>query len=390
MAQNMDKKEVYIDSAATALKSESVIATQAEFLRIDYANASRGTCGRAARTDTAIESVRRTVAEFIGAKPEQIVFTSGTTDGINRIAHIINAHFTKYGGKKSGQWTFGVSELEHHSARMPFEDFEMDGKAKISICPLDDNLNYDIEKLPMVDVLVITAMSNVFGVAQDVKKIIAAARTKNPNVITVVDAAQYVVHAPIDVMDWDCDFLCFSGHKIGSDTGVGVMYMKGSYWMPDRFGGGMVQSLSYVAEMGEKKSIIDWKFAAAPTKFEAGTLPLTQIVGLGVAIKETGNWKPETGNLLNYLRDELSRIERIKFISPPDANVLTFTVDGMHHLDFGAMMGARGICLRTGNMCASWLFSRLGIDGAVRISVGPWNTMAEMEMVVKVIKEVLK
>jgi len=348
--------DIYIDSAASALKSESVIRAQTAFLQNDYANAGRGTCARAARTDSAIENVRRTVAEFINARPDQIVFTSGTTDGMNRIARMID-----------NIKVILVSDIDHHSARLPFK------KYKNIELQLDDNFNYcENNDFSGADAIVITAMSNVMGTAQDVKKIITAARKKNPNIITIVDAAQYVVHAPIDALDWDPDFLCFSGHKIGSDTGVGVMYIKDpNKWTSDNVGGGQFE-------------------ATGPAKFEAGTLPLTQIVGLGTAIDEMRNAKCEARNLLKYLRAELSKIGRIKFISPPDAHVLTFTIDGMHYLDFGAMMGARGVCLRAGNMCASWFFARLGIDGASRISVGPWNTMDEMEQIIKIIKDILK
>ena len=136
-----------------------------------------------------------------------------------------------------------------------------------------------------------------------------------------------------------------------------------------------------------------WTLAAAPANFEAGTLPLTQIAGLRVAIEEREKGiknKEREIKLLEFLRKELSKILRIKFISPAGAHLLTFVIDGMHPLDFGAMAGAKDVCLRVGNMCASWIHARLGLSGTIRISVGPWNTMAEMKELIRIIKEIIK
>ncbi|MCL2338880.1 MAG: aminotransferase class V-fold PLP-dependent enzyme, partial [Proteobacteria bacterium] len=462
-----------------------------------YANAGRGVCARAAAVDEMAEKARAAVAKFIGAaRPDQIVFTGGTTDGMNRIPRIL-----KLAGAIAPGAGVIVSDLDHHSARLPWEDAAQREKCKIVVCPLDDKYNLDIASLNCpptdalcastppkggviaedrllppwgesqsgvsrdavggqnIDVFVITAMSNVLGVPQDVKKLVARAKKINPDAITIVDAAQYVAHLPIDVTDWGCDFLCFSGHKIGADTGIGVMYIKNpEKWPADKLGGGMVstvsakptrsQSIEHRAEsidnVGARRdapnnATSEWTVVPAPAKFEAGTLPLTQIAGLGMAINERsgGACHPSWGGLspegrlggassnkiiniknknlsakappcqpaadtpplrggdatpcelLNYLRTELSKIPRIKFVSPDGAHLLTFVVDGMHVLDFGAMIGARGVCLRVGNMCASWLHARLGLPGTIRISVGPWNTMVEMKEVVKVVNEIV-
>ncbi|MCL2331813.1 MAG: aminotransferase class V-fold PLP-dependent enzyme [Proteobacteria bacterium] len=420
----MKDKIIYVDAAASALKPESVIAAEAEFLRNNYANAGRGVCARAAAVDDMAAAARAAVARFIGAaRPEQIVFTSGTTDGMNRIPNILE----KSGAVNADSWV-AVSDLDHHSARMPWEELQHFKGIGFGVCPLDDKFNIDASQLKKAlavtvkngngrarirkpDVFIITAMSNVLGVPQDVKGIIAAARAINPQIVTIVDAAQYVAHLPIDVTDWDCDFLCFSGHKIGADTGIGVMYVKDpKHWFPDKFGGGMVAGITGSLATNDSR----WTLAAAPAKFEAGTLPLTQIVGLGAAIEEMNKsrtpshlpphrgphatgfvaWGGHEGGdahsfaLLNYLRAELSKVPRIKFVSPEGAHIITFTVDGMHPLDFGALMGARNVCLRVGNMCASWIHARLGLLGTIRISVGPWNTMAEMEELARIIKRV--
>ena len=210
-------KIIYLDAAATYQKSDMVIKAEMDFLRHNYANSGRGVCSRVTYVDNILQDARKSVADFIGANAHQIVFTSGTTDAINKIANML--HLTSND-------IVAVSDLDHHSARLPFV---MSG-AGVVVCPLDENNNIDINNIPYADVFIITAMSNVIGVQQDVAQIIKCAKQKNPNVITVVDAAQSVVHNEIDVMKWDCDFLCFSGHKIGADTGLGVMYIKNPDW----------------------------------------------------------------------------------------------------------------------------------------------------------------
>ena len=368
------KKFVYMDAAASWLKNQSVIDIESDFLRDLYANAGRGICARAGRVDALIEDARETVADFIGADKKNIVWTSGTTDSFNRIVNILKNAYT------ADSLTFAVSDLDHHSARLPFEMWAKNSKNNLVVMPLDDKLNIDISNIPMADVYVITAMSNVIGVAQDVENIIKTIRCKNSKAITIVDAAQSVVHSKIDVKKFDCDFLCFSGHKLGSDTGVGVMYMKNpDIFMPDKFGGGMVNRI-------DDDKIL---FNKSPEKFEAGTLPITQIIGLNEAIKKF-SIRDESRRITDFMYDELSKIEHIKIFTPRDSVLISFVVDNMHVIDFGAMLGANDICVRVGNMCASWIHKKLNIDGSVRISVGPWNTMDDARYVVDVIKGIVK
>lgn len=238
-----------------------------------------------------------------------------------------------------------------------------------------------MDNIPSADVFIITAMSNVLGMPVDVSKLIESARRKNPNVITVVDAAQYVVHDEINVAVWDADFVCFSGHKIGADTGVGVMYIKNpKRFASDKFGGGMVNKITGATA---------WTLNESPEKFEAGTLPLTQIIGFKSAIEYWRTQRPNT-DLIKYMYDGLVKNPRIHIITSRDSVLLTFYIDGMHVLDFGAYVGARGICLRVGNMCAGWLHRALNLAGTARISVGPWNTMDDAKYAIDVINSVVK
>jgi selenocysteine lyase/cysteine desulfurase len=369
------KKIVYMDAAASWLKPKTLIRAQADFLQNLYANAGRGVCARAGHVDEMVADARRVVAEFIGAKPENIVWVSGTTDAMNRIVSIVSNSWNKKCP------VVAVSDLDHHSARLPWEMCAKSGVCKISVMPLNPKFDIDDKKLPRADVMVITAMSNVLGRQQNLRKIIKAARLQNPNVITIVDAAQSVVHSNLDVKKIDCDFLCFSGHKIGADTGVGVMYVKDiNKWSPDKFGGGMVKKIT-------ESGIV---FAENNEKFEAGTLPLTQIVGMPYAIEYLKSWGGGGQELIHYMYDELSKINRVKILTTRDAFVLSFVVRDMHVLDFGAMIGANNICIRVGNMCATWIHNKLGVDGSIRISVGPWNTAQDAVYVVNTIKKLVK
>ena len=279
-------KIIYLDAAASYLKPDVVIDTQVDYLRNNYANAGRGVCGRAKFTDNMIADTRNQIAKFMNANANQIVFTSGTTDAMNMIAKML---------KLSGDKIVAVSDLDHHSARLPF----VETGAKIVLCPLNGDFNIDISDVPYSDVLVITAMSNVLGMPQDVATIIKHAKQKNPNVITVVDAAQFVVHSEIDVEKFGCDFLCFSGHKIGADTGVGILYIKNpDNYQPVFFGGGLVNKI-----VGD-----DIIYNSAPDLFEAGTVPLTHIVGLKDAVSEIKKNRPDL-NLIKFMYDELIKIK---------------------------------------------------------------------------------
>lgn len=363
-------KFVYMDAGASWLKPQPLVEFQSEFLRNLYANAGRGVCQRAGNVDNFIANARKYVADFIGANVKNIVFVSGATDAFNRIIRIIQNTFD------NKKLTVAVSDLDHHSARLPWE---MSGQ-NIVVMPLDKDLNIDTDNIPNADVYVITAMSNVMGVAQNVAKIISTIKHKNPKAITIVDAAQFVAHNKINVKKFDADFLVFSGHKIGSDTGVGVMYIKNpDIWTLDKFGGGMVNRVL------DNQIVLN----KSPEKFEAGTLPITQIVGLPYAIDYCNAWNGGA-DLISFMYDELSKLKNIKLLTSRNAVMISFIPKNMHVLDFGALIGAHNVCVRVGNMCASWIHKKLGIDGSCRISVGPWNTMDDAIYVIDVIKKLVK
>ncbi|MDR1027490.1 MAG: aminotransferase class V-fold PLP-dependent enzyme [Rickettsiales bacterium] len=326
-------KTIYADAAASSLKTQAVIDAEVDFLTNKYANAGRGICARAVAVDSMVAETRRRVADFIGAAdPEQVIFTGGATDGLNRVARTL-----------AGRRVI-VSDLDHHSARLPFEKY-----CQAIVAPLTDDLQYDwaaIRKLD-ADAIVITAMSNVLGAAVDIPDDLPF--------IKIVDASQLVIHKKLNAAA--VDFMVFSGHKIGADTGLGILYQK-TPGEPVNFGGGSFHGVG-------------------AAKYESGTLPLTQIAGLGAAIENLR----DAGDLTPRLREKLAANPKIKFISGPGASLITFNIDGAHFLDVGAMLGARGICVRAGHHCATWLHKRLGIEGSVRISLGQWNTADDVDAI---------
>ncbi len=364
-------KIIYLDAAASYQKPDCVIQAEMDFLRNGYANAGRGFCQRVADVDDMVARTRARVAAFINARTDQVMFTSGTTASMNIIADMLSVGATT---------RLLVSDLDHHSARLPFVQRVKSRVGRVFVCPLNDDFDIDIENMPVADIFVITAMSNVLGQAQDVAKIIAAAKQKNPNVITVVDAAQFVVHEKIDVRAWDCDFMCFSAHKIGADTGLGILYRKNidAENRPKIIGGGMVTFVD-----------ADDKIVFSDTDVEAGTLPLTQIAGLIPAIDALEKNRPDLG-LIRYLYDELSKCQDVKILTRRDAAMLTFVVDNVHVADVAARMGVRGICARSGVMCASWIMRTIGVGGAIRLSVGAYNSRQDVESAVKIIKDCIK
>ena len=370
------KNSIYMDAAASSLKYNSVIKKQFEFLKNKYANSGRGICKRSIEVDNSIFNIRERVARFLKANSNQIVFTSGATDGLNRIVRILDRSNCIYDSSN-----IFVSDLDHHSARLPWHILANEKKINISLFNLDINLNISTDNISKIDIAVITAMSNVIGNKQDVKNIIKKIKKINPNVITIVDACQYVIHCPIDVNDWDCDFLCFSDHKIGSDTGVGILYIKDPMrWNLDKFGGGMIRSI--------RDSSVN--FMEDISRYEAGTLPLTQIIGLGEAIKEL-NFDSKILDYNRYIFNSLKDIQKIKFLSNDDSYILSFIIDDINCLDFGTYLSSYNICIRVGNMCASWLHKYLNCEsGSIRISLGFWNTKDEVEYVVDIIRKILK
>lgn len=372
---------VYLDSAATAQTPDSVIEATDEYYRTYCANVHRGMHAMTERATLRYEEARKTVAQFLNAKyAREIIFTKNCTESVNLVAQAWGGI-----GLQKGD-TVAVSVLEHHSNIVPWlqrkeshgievawVDMEKDGALKMK--DLAGILGKGRCKL-----VAVTGQSNVLGVLPDLPAIIEAAH--GAGALVLVDAAQLVVHHPVDVQALDCDFLAFSGHKLYGPTGIGVLYAKRKLLeqMPPFLGGGMM--IREVRRDG---------FAPAdvPAKFEAGTPPIAQAIGLAAAIDWMKQFPQEDreAHERHLLREALAMLKSfpsVTILGPADARhasgCVSFVVEGVHPHDFTDLLGQNGVALRAGHHCAQPLHERLGVPATNRLSLAIYNTVEELEV----------
>lgn len=378
---------IYFDNGATSQKPQCVIDKIVEFYKNYNANAHRGVHYLSDKTTEELENARNVVQSFINAKHNhEIIFTKGTTEGINMIAKVFEETFLKEGDE------IIVTEMEHHSNFLPWQLACLRKNAKLKIIPFDNNGNLQIEKIETLitektKIIAINHISNVLGTQNPVKKIITLAHKYEIPVL--IDAAQSIVHTNIDVQELDCDFLAFSGHKIYGPTGIGVLYGK-EHWLeklpPWQSGGEMIESVSI------NKST----FNKLPFKFEAGTSNLSGAIALGEAIsylKNIGlnnifNYEHDLGK---YLRKKFESIDEITIYgNNPTSSLVSFNINGIHHYDFGMMLDKLGIAIRTGHLCAEIIMQHYDVKGMIRASLAFYNTHEEVDRFYDNTKKVLK
>ncbi|MAO46492.1 MAG: cysteine desulfurase CsdA [Crocinitomicaceae bacterium] len=380
---------VYLDSAASAQKPLSVIEAQREYEAHFHSNIHRGVHTLATQATEAFESVRTKIADHINAaQREEIIFTSGTTDGINLVAG------TWGRANLNEEDTIVLSRLEHHSNIVPWQILATEKRFKIEVIELNEDGSLDEsslnEKLALNPKMVaISHVSNTLGTVNDVKRITALAHSVGATVI--VDGSQAVPHKTIDVTDIDCDFYVASGHKMYGPSGIGFLYGKHSLleqMPPWRGGGEMIASVSF-----EEPTT----FNIPPYKFEAGTPHLSGVVGLGAAI----DWLNSVGlekiaahekSLIEYASGELMKIDGMKLIgtAPAKASVISFLVEGIHPSDIGTLLDGLGIAVRTGHHCTEPIMTKLGIPGTVRASFAAYSTKAEVDALVAGVNRAVK
>ena len=378
-----------MDSAASAQKPLSVIEAQREYEAYFHSNIHRGVHTLATQATEAFESVRTKIADHINAaRREEIIFTSGTTDGINLVAGTWGRANLNEGD------TIVLSRLEHHSNIVPWQLLATEKRFKIEVIELNEDGSLDEsslnEKLALNPKLVaISHVSNTLGTVNDVKRIIALAHSVGATII--VDGSQAVPHKTIDVTDIDCDFYVASGHKMYGPSGIGFLYGKHSLleqMPPWRGGGEMIASVSF-----EEPTT----FNIPPYKFEAGTPNLSGVVGLGAAI----DWLNSVGlekiaahekSLIEYASGELMKIDGMKLIgtAPAKASVISFLVEGIHPSDIGTLLDGLGIAVRTGHHCTEPIMTKLGIPGTVRASFAAYSTKAEVDALVAGVNRAVK
>ena len=376
---------VYLDSAATSLKPQTVIDRISDYYTNTSTNVGRGLYPLAEHTTEQFETIRGCIADFIGSKnAREIIFTSGTTASINLIAMLLAPRIQTTD-------TLVTTDLEHHSNFLPWKELARTTGAHLRIAPLASSGFLDIEALlaridDTTKVVTFSALSNVLGSIEPVADIVKRIKEKNAHAIVIVDAAQAVAHIPLDVSLWDADFIAFSGHKMYGPTGIGVLYGKTSILETLRgvhFGGGMV--LDACAQETEYKD--------SPYRFEAGTPDIAGVLGLGAAvdfIKSIGYdaLRKHDTRIMIHTHTALQQVfgEKIHILGSvsPDmrAGIISFTLDGIHPHDLAQILGEHAICIRAGEHCAAPLHRSLSLPATARISFGLYTTEEDIDQLI--------
>lgn len=382
---------IYFDNAATNQKPLAVINALKHYYEADNANIHRGVHTLAERATAAFEATRKTIRTFINAAEEaEVIFTKGTTDGINLVASSFSKAFVKPGDE------IIITGMEHHSNIVPWQIACQTYGATLKVIPVSETgelVMAEYEKLlsPKTRLVACVYASNALGTINPVKQIIDKAHAVGAKVL--IDAAQAAAHIDIDVQELDADFLAFSAHKIYGPTGVGVLYGKRALLdaMPPYQGGG---------EMIKEVSFEGTTYNDLPYKFEAGTPNIADVIAFKAAIdfvNETGKATiaAHEDELLSYCVNKLQSIEgaeRIKLIGTAKEKVAvqSFIIDGIHHFDAGMMLDAKGIAVRTGHHCTQPLMKGFGIEGTIRASFSVYNTKEEVDVFASAVERICK
>lgn len=369
------KPLVYLDSAASAQKPRAVIEAMTRAMEHSYANVHRGLHTLANETTDAFEAARRKAAALIGAGEGEIVFTKGATEGINLVAAGLGA------GLSAGD-EIVLTEMEHHANIVPWHFLRERLGVVLKWAPVLDDGRLDVEGFaallgPRTRVVAVSHMSNVLGTANDVKALARLAH--DAGAMVLVDGCQAIVHQRVDVKDLDCDFYVFSGHKLYGPTGIGVLYGKAERLaaLPPYQGGG---------EMIGIVSRDEITYADPPHRFEAGTPPILEAIGLGAAIDWLSGQDRDAAAahehaLYARVREGLAGANWLRVIgeAPGKGAILSFTVDGAHAHDVAQILDRYGVAVRAGTHCAEPLMRRFGVTSSARASFALYNTVEEAD-----------
>ena len=389
------KKLIYLDSGATSQKPQIVIDAEVDFYAKHNAAAHRGAHQLAEEATEMFEASRSTVASFLGAKTEEIVFTKSATESLNLLAYAFSNAEPGSQFAISSEHSIVVSEMEHHANLIPWQQLAKRSGAELKWFGVTsdgrlDESNIDSLITSKTKIVAITQQSNVLGTINNLDRIIEKAH--KIGAIVIVDACQSVPHMPVDVSKLGADFLAFSGHKILGPTGVGVLW--GRYELlnnlpPFLFGGSMIENVT----------MTDATWAEAPRKFEAGVPNMAQVVGLAAGIKYLQSIGLEKVHehekvLTGYLLNELNQIPGIAVVGPTDISLrggtVSFTLDGIHPHDLGQYLDSAGIAVRTGHHCAWPLTRALGVPATTRASLYLYNDNSDIDALIAAIKDAKK
>ncbi len=380
------KPLVYFDNGATAQKPQIVIDAITHYYSSQNSNIHRGVHTLSREITIEYEEARKTIQKHLNAKnTHEIIFTKGTTESINLIAHSFGKLQISEGDEVI------ITQMEHHSNIVPWQVLCEEKKAILKYIPITQSGELILEELPKLithktKLISFTHISNSLGTINPVKKIIETIRSLC-NAAIVVDGAQAVPHLQPDVQDLDCDFYVFSGHKLFGPTGVGILYSK-EIWLekikPYQTGGGTIKTVTL-----EKT-----EFADSPLKFEAGTPHIEGAIGLAAAIKYITNIgfksiEKHEDDLLQYATKELNKIEGLVIYgtSKHKTSVISFNVGDIHPFDIGTLLDKYGVAIRSGHHCTQPLWQFYNIPGTIRASFAFYNTFEEVDIFITALKK---
>ena len=381
-----DKPLVYFDNAATTQKPREVIDRLVTYYKKENCNIHRGAHYLSTQATEAYENARKTVKDFIhAAHPHEIVFTKGATEAINLVAQTFGRKFVHSGDE------IILSQMEHHSNLVPWQILAEQKGAVLKVIPVDEQGELEIQLLKgmitdRTKIIALTHVSNVLGTINPVHRVISLAHEQG--IIVFLDGAQAVPHLEIDVQELDCDFYCFSGHKVYGPMGVGVLYAKEKFLeeMPPYQGGG---------EMVDQVTFQKTTYNKLPYKFEAGTPNVAGVLGLEAAIKYIQDLDLKKINayeleLLDYATLELLQMESVRIFGNAEnkTGVISFNIGKIHPYDAGTIYDKLGIALRTGHHCAQPLIERFQVPGMIRASLALYNTQEEIDRFIEATKQV--
>ncbi len=374
---------VYLDSAATTQKPQQVIDSISDYYCHHNANVHRGSYSLTAQATSLFEQARTTLANFIGAQSNEIVWTKGATEGLNLIAQSYARNRLQPGDE------ILVSETEHHANIVPWQMVAEQTGAKVIKIAMTAQGEFGLDDFrskltPRCKIVALAHMTNVTGCRQPVEKVIKLAH--QIGAVVVVDGAQGIVHETVNVRQMDADFYVFSGHKLFAPTGIGVLYAKEALLtaMPPWHGGG---------KMVDKVSFAGTTYADIPARFEAGTPNVAGAVALAQAVTwYQGFAQTDIQAHLHQLSQtagaRLQEISGVRLIGyQPNSSIISFIIEGVHHQDIAMLLDQQGIALRSGHHCAHPLMDAFGIKGTIRVSFALYNTMQDVDRLIAAVSK---
>ena len=382
---NRGKPLAYLDNAASSQKPNCVIEMLAKYYKEQNSNVHRGIYALAEEAELHYHNARKIIADWFNVIPEEIIFVRGATEALNLVAHSYSKAYLKAGD------SIILTQMEHHANIVPWQMIAEEKNIEIQVVPIREDGSLDLVKLSALlaqektKVLSLCHISNSLGTINPVEKIIEEAHSHNVHV--VVDGAQSVPHAKIDLKAMNCDFFTFSGHKVFGPMGIGVLYGKKEILetLPPYQGGG---------DMIDEGSFSGTTYAPSPQRFEAGTPNVAGAIGLASAIDYLGQHDMDElalheNALLQFTEGELLNIPGLKIYgtTPNKASVISFSIKGVHPHDLATLLDGEGVAIRTGHHCCQPLMEALGVQATARASFAFYNSMEEAERFVTAVKK---